>query len=382
MVMPAPPFMGRARFGTCRASGPVMLWLMFVATACLLGLGVASAAQAKSRAGSKFSGLTNADLRLGFADKRLAGDGDLSDQVTLRAYLKDGTKIYLRFLATNAFTADADAELKANVERPGQKLLTGKVRRKGGAWATSADRLNARLSHSRFDIRVGSGSFRFRHKSFDLDLEIRTSFKPTRPAGGRVGDGSDDFYVTTILAPRAVLTGTLTVHSGPGAGETDLSGVAYVEHRMGTIEPYNLAQSWVNVRTMDSERTLVSSAFRRPKDEGGSLHGWMLYATAKGVEFMAPAIGVKERGHKKDRKTDYSVPRSLDYTRKNGAKIGTVKVTKLVKRRDDLSALGSMARFVVERVMKPWTFEFDASFNFTSPGGVSGSTELIYQRIN
>jgi hypothetical protein len=190
--------------------------------------------------------------------------------------------------------------------------------------------------------------------------------------------------MTTLLAVRGRLTGTLTVHGPSGDEETDVRGVAFLEHRLGTIKPYNLAASWTNARVMDARHTLVSSTFRRPSDEGGKDHGWLVYATDKGVQLKVPQLVIKELEHKKDAKTGYRVPRIISWTRPGGARVGTVQATKLVKSRDDLASLGSMVRFVVERFMKPWTFEHDATFRLGPPGGVpaSGETEFIYQRLN
>jgi hypothetical protein len=361
---------------------PHTLWSAALLCAALLVLGPGQA-QAASRL-AKTQGLSNADLRLGFADPDLAGHGNLSDQVTLRARLDDGSNIYLRFLATNVATADADAEIKANVTHPNRPRLTGKERRPGGSWATAKTHLSARVGHSRFDIRVGAASFRFRHKDFDLDLELRTSLKPIRPKGGSAKDGSDDFYMTTLLAVRGRLTGTLTIHGPSGDEETDVRGVGFLEHRLGTIKPYNLAKSWVNVRVMNERHTLISSTFRRPSDEGGGDHGWLVYATDKGVQLLVPQLKIKELEHKTDGKTRYRVPRLISLTRPGGARVGTVQATKLIKRRDDLGSLGSLVRFVVERFMKPWTFEHEATFRLGPPGGVpaSGKTEYIYQRLN
>ena len=343
---------------------PTAWGLRALACAALIGFSMPSAASIK-----------DADLSLGFANSELRDDSSYSDQVTLRAELEGGGSLYVRFLATNVAGADGRAELRARVSPADSETYQVKVRRdEASKWKTVGNRLYANLGRGRMEGRVGRLSVQMEDKAFRIQLEVVTDHAPIRPKGGRVKDDGDH-YVTTVLVPRGRLTGRI---EPAGGAPIEIKGVAYADLRQGNIQPDDLADRWVHLLDIGPKSTFAASALSRPDADGRFGHAWMMQATDDKLPLYSPSAKVALSGIRKDKDNDYRIPQEL--TLSGGGHKASLKVAKLRERKDDLSGLGGLERFVVERFMKPWSYRHDATYT-TSVQAASRTLNYVYQQL-
>ncbi len=324
---------------------------------------------------SSSAAIKDADLRLGFADPKLRDDSSYSDQVTLRAELDGGGSLYVRFLATNVAGADGRAELRARVSPANSPTYQVKARRgEASKWKTVKNRLYANLGSGRLEGRAGRLSVQMEDKAFRLQLEVVTDHAPVRPKGGTVKDDGDH-YVTTVLVPRGRLTGRIEPVNG---APIEIRGVAYADLRQGNIQPDDLADRWVHLLDIGPEMTFAASALSRPDTKGRYGHAWMLQANDRALPLYSTSAKVTASRLKTDKKTSYRVPQAIQL--KGGGHSADLTVVKLRERKDDLSGLGGLERFVVERFMKPWSYRHDASYT-TSARPESRNLNYVYQQL-
>lgn len=328
-------------------------------------------------------GLAAADLVMTWADANSRGSSDFSESLVSRATLDGGGDVYVRLLVTNVAGADGRAELKVRFNLADGRKLEGRVRMKPGGWLYGSDGFDITLGEARAHVVPGRAEVLFTGDGFHARLAITSSLPAIRPAGGGADFGSGAWYRTTIPIPCGRLEGTVEIATEGGEPEViSLVGAAYVEHRSGTVAPYVMAQRWLNLLSVDVDRCVAMSAFQRTKQLGGGTQGWLYYATRDRLIAWLPEVDVAPREPSLDAETGYSVPQTLIVTGP-GLK-GAIKVESFVKKIDDLGGLSKVERFVVERVMKPWTFRYDASFLLKPTDGdaLRGTARYQYQQLN
>src|SRR5690606_12523698 len=152
--------------------------------------------------------LGDADLAMFAATPGRADDGAFSEQVTFRIELDGGGRGYVRLLVSNLAGANGRADLRVSFDLPGRPNLSASVRKPRGAWSTTAGRLDASLGDAHLEARVGQASLTFRSPKLEVELALTSALPALRPEGGLADFGQGRYYVTTVVAPRARVTGT------------------------------------------------------------------------------------------------------------------------------------------------------------------------------
>ncbi|MEZ4339812.1 MAG: hypothetical protein R3B82_24590 [Sandaracinaceae bacterium] len=171
----------------------------------------------------------------------------------------------------------------------------------------------------------------------------------------------------------------------------ELEGVGYVEHRATNLAPYRMATRWFKVSDVTAERTVAISAFERTEELGGGIQGWVLVVEGDEIQIYEPDVLVNPQQATRDDETGYEVPEHIFFLRPNDFESfqGVVRVNELTKKQDDLSSLSRLERIVVKRLMKPWTYRYDAAdFLFKRRVGEAGELSILgvvhyeYQVLN
>ncbi len=347
----------------------VLLWVLSAGVGCATPMPVV---QAKST-------LTDSDLVAAYASQDNQDSPDFSEQLVLRAVLKGGGKVYVRLLITNLAGAEGRVDGKVRVHLPDGRKFNGRVKKKRDGWTYGDGRFDVTVGETlRLIASVGSATLSFRDDAFSVDLKVASTLPALRPAGGIVDQGGA-FYVTTIPIPRGQLTGSLTplagVAEGAPAAPVALEGVANTDHRAGNIAPYAMALRTFSFREETAERTTVVGGFKRGKALGSRRQGWLYVADDKGLVAYQPALDVRPQAWDVDTETGYRVPGVfyVEDARKAAAPRrfrGVIRANALTEKKDDLKNLKRLERFVVRRLMKPWTFRYnDAQFVFKQRRG-------------
>ena len=332
------------------------------------------------------TGISDADLRLGFADPANRNHGDYSEQLTLRAAFHGGGSAYIRFLVTNLGGANGRAELKARVTLPDGKSLKSKVRRAWGEWTLAEDCLGARLGESEVEARAGKTTVTVVGDGFAASLVFETDRPPLRPEGGSARGAGGLHFVTTLLGVGARVRLGVHRESDPSDGAPlTLEGIGYVEHRGGNIPPYHLTTSTMNARSLGPDGAFVASVFRRSHEGGAAASGWFAWAGSHGSWVYEPSVTVTTGDVWQDEETGYHIPRELTLAAPDGT-TAEIRAKRLVQRKDDLASLGALERFVVARLMQPWTYEYQSAYGIFEAADPhepvhQGSARYVYQQL-
>ncbi len=332
--------------------------------------------------------LADRDLAMVSATPARAEGSAFSEQLTFRLELEGGGRGYVRLLVSNLAGANGRADLRVSFDLPDRPSLGASVRKPRGQWSTAAGQLEAVLGDSTISARVGEAELKFRHAKLEVDLELESALPALRPEGGRADFGQGRYYVTTLIAPRAKVTGTLRIpREGQDPEEIELEGLGFVEHRAGNVAPYLMAKRWINVNGIGAEGSLLVSAFERAESLGGKVQGWLVYATDERVEVYEPDLDVRADGFQADAESGYQIPLKVQLA-SGDALTGIVKADALEGRLDDLRSLSKLERAIVERLMRPWTFLYRARYllklrtaDSPEPRTLAGDATYSFQQL-
>lgn len=395
--------------------------------------------------------LTDADLAMAWAKPENRKADDFAEQIVVRGNLDGGATFYARLTVTNLASMDGRADLTVTVTLADGRKLRFREKRDRDEWRYEKDRFLAEVGDGVIELGVGRASIVATTEEFELEATVSSTLAPLRPAGGVVRRAAG-YYVTTIPIARGAIHVKLKVLSAPEEPEPEepetpaettdapptqtpegtpevaaevappseaepaaaptesvpddeeypleleLDGVAYVEHRAGTIPPYALAHRWHNMIDIGEERTVVISAFEHAKAKGQNgvakkdpvLQGWVFAAEDDGYAVYEPELDVRVRDWSTDEKTQYPTPGLVfvsDPERRSFE--GVIQMNALSERKDDLGSLKKLERLVVRRYMKPWSFRYDrAKYLFRKQNleqpmiEVRGAARFQYQQLN
>jgi hypothetical protein len=344
--------------------------------------------------------VSDADLTLAYRAEANSGAANFSEQMTWRLELADGGSGYVQFLVSNVATMQGRARLRLSFEMADGTRVSASVSKKRGYWDSGDDRFEVTLGDSSV-VATGSGSeVVLKTAKVEAELTFSSRFRPIRPRGGSADFGSGKFYQTTLLSPRARVSGTVTLLAPPAQGEDgeageepeersfDIEGHAIVDHRTGNMAPYLMARRWFNVHRTGPTSSFVMSAFERTEALGGKIQGWLLHVTDDGPAVYLPEITLRPEAAVGDAESGYAVPMQLHVEAPDGTQ-GVVKAGELERRAYDLANLSGFERMIVERVMKPWSFRYAARYLLRLPATrraplpdkLSGGAEYNFQQI-
>lgn len=312
--------------------------------------------------GARGAALRDADLAMGWTVPENRKAPAFSEQMVLKAFFDGGARADVKLVVTNVAGANGRAELKASVRAADGRSWSARTRKGAGSWTTESSRFAAVVGDSKVSAGVDGAEVEVRGDGFRLTLVLENLHRPLRPPGGSADFGQGRFYRTTLLAPRAKVTGTLVLDAGHGgAPETiPLDGRGWAEHRVGNVAPYAMSIRTFNVLEVDAARTFALSAFERLAGLGGGIQGFVYHATDERVDVYAGDASFRPAEFENDAVSGYRVPKVLHVQAPELA--GVVKGAALEHRIDDLESLSKVERLVVERLMRPWTLRYDAEY--------------------
>lgn len=332
--------------------------------------------------------LVDSDLAMAWTDSANRSDSSFSESLIARGELEGGGSFYLRLLVSNIAGADGRAELKAGIALGDGPSLHGRLRRARGDWSHGQGRFDVTVGESRVVVGLGRAEITLRYPEFEADLVIESPLPALRPAGGMADFGQERFYLTTVLIPRGRLSGEIRLPGGESP-PVAIAGPAYAEHRASNLAPHSMARAWFNLIEIGPEHTVLSSSFQRTEQLGGRTQGWAYWADDQRIVGYEPSLTVIAQKTRRDDETGYEVPMvALLKSVEGDAFTGVVKATDFEQRIDDLSGLSKVERFVVERLMKPFTFRYRSEILLKARAGAGpeevlrGEARYQYQQLN
>lgn len=357
--------------------------------AFLAGFALAGCATAPQTVRHTTGPLRDADLVMAWSDPANRASSAFAESLVVRAKLDAGGEIYIRLVVSNIAGADGRAELRTRLTLADETTWTSKVRKSRGVWKYGKAGFDITVGDSQLAFQVGRGVIRLRLPELAADLTIGSPHPPLRPVGGSAEFGEGKFYASTVLVPRGRLRGTARIAAG--GREIALAGPAYAEHRASNLAPYTMAVAFFSMIDIGPERTVLLNAFRRTAELGGQIQGWVYVATDAALAVYERDMTLAAQRTHLDVETGYEIPASLLLRSARGVGFtGAITAGEPDKRIDDLQNLGKVERFVVERLMKPFTFRYDAArylFKWKARPGApeeafEGTARYQYQQLN
>jgi hypothetical protein len=324
------------------------------------------------------SGFGTTDMKV--TDKHLApalGKGEAAvDRFVFEATFPDGRSIYWSTRLSNIGLGDGKADSQARITGKGVGTkYKNKVSAKSGDYVATASPVRLAVGGNEMSGTLDAIRVRSKGDNFEFDLVFESQVPAWRPGDGRVEFRDGTYFDTTLLVPRGVVKGSLTMD-----GKTEqVVGYGYGYHDTGTIAPHEQAKRWVRARVLDAGDSFVHvNSFTLPDKLGGKTVSWMLVGKGDKVASF-PDVKVDVSDLETDELSDakYQVPRSMVVTGSAGGKTVSlaVKAAGKYRRTDELAKLSSVERAVASRFAHPIRYSHRAKWlaKVTGAAGVGGS---------
>ena len=294
-----------------------------------------------------------------------------SDRYTAEAWFKDGTRVYVSVLVTNLGPGTGKMTAKTRwYEKSGKEHYAKK----------ELDRGDYKISNSPFSVEAGhirlSGTpQRFKVtgsvEGYSYDLTFASGLSPWRPGTGRTTFGAtgEKYFDTTLVQPRAVVTGSVT----QGGQRTALDGYGYVLHTFGNMAPHAMYKRFLELRSIDGDTVVYLKQFTTPAEYGGKTVGFLYVARDGKPLVTSTGFGLKLGRVQTDgaHANKYKVPLELSTTVKRGDTTIDIVVSapKIAGREDVLAGMSGLERTLVAPYAQPVNYSMDAEITVSVKQG-------------
>jgi hypothetical protein len=198
------------------------------------------------------------------------------------------------------------------------------------------------------------------------DLTFRVQTPDFRQGQGflRFGEKEGRYWNLTVLAPRATVSGTVTVDGKA----IPFSGRGYMDHGWSTEKLYKFSQTWYVVRLVEDDVSVnvVDMNFR----EGYAPRSAQAIFITEGDRVLANsgAVRMTHAGGAPDPRSGLDLPETyaIAYDQGGTKLSGTVRMTRLVESLNVLDQLSPVLRKIVTSlVTDPWQIRFAGEADLT-----------------
>lgn len=324
-----------------------------------LTLVLAGSAQATSfgKPGSSKVGVEHMALMKG-------ASGSFSDKYTVEAKLEGGGEFYFSIHHRSFGVGGASFEVKSRYRAPGGETYRTSQKLGGSDWSqASGAKLELQMGDHKLEGTPERWTISGKGEDMGFSLTFTPSAPPWRPGKGRAKfGGTDDFVDMTVLAPRADVTGTITVDGE----ERSVEGTGYALHSFSNMAPHETARRMVGFRT---ESGALSFYFKEimPADKWGSTPiRWLLVARKGEILFESTDFAIEgddvwiDEAHE----NRYPVPMVLKLQAQDGDDTfsAALKVVKRRERSDRLAKLSGAKKVVAAKFAKPVYYAYVAAY--------------------
>ena len=278
-----------------------------------------------------------------------------SEQWSLSCWADDGWYYHAQFVVSNFGVGDNKSALKIEATLPDGSRKSHKHEINGYRYSKTKNGETLTFKDGFVSFSNNTIHYSFSVDKARVDLRVQSRFPVYRPLGKKTwhktSKGSYDFE---LLAPRATISGTATV----AGKQRSVQGWGLVDHSMSNIAPYNLAIRWLKVKYVTPKKSVLIWGFAVPGGNGDINKGFVWYG-GNGKNFIAsPRPSIFYRDMKKRDGSGYKLPDHISVKARGKAYDLNVKLQtqKLKRSKDVLKDIGSVAGFVVRRLMNPWDY--------------------------
>jgi|GEM_PF-2610348 len=290
------------------------------------------------------------------------------ESYSFNGWFDDGSRVYIQFVINNLGIGDFKAGVSMSYSPAKGKGAGLAEKADYGEWKynRSGDFL---LSIKNNFVTGNEKGFHIKGKddNFAIDVQFKNRVAPWRPKDGRVlygPNGEDGIYDFLLMAPRADVSGTVTVR-----GKTiQVKGIGFGDHSTMDVPAFDQSRRWIRLRAYDKRHSVLLSEFVTPPAQGSVRIPWLL-VTRDGVPILQSfryrlkpvTYGPDEKYSRYVTVTEYE----LEAKSKRVHLKGRVKMKKLLSRYSFVNKLPPIIRSIVRQVVDPMSFTWRNEFSFT-----------------
>ncbi len=196
-----------------------------------------------------------------------------------------------------------------------------------------------------------------------LELEVTNSLPMWKPGRGRIDVADGGYLAYGILSPRASAKGRVFID---GAWrDVTVTKNLFADHSATNIAPFELGDVFAHSRAYEDKVTVAWRSIKLSEKYGGQTFTWVMVGYKDNIVFSDADAKLRTGDTKRDKKTGYTVPYSVQIDGKQGEKGDSVKLilrSEKMWREDLLDKYGAAAKLVAGAVSKPWRYEFKSKF--------------------
>lgn len=209
-----------------------------------------------------------------------------------------------------------------------------------------------------------------------IELEVTNTLPMWKPGRGRIDVADGGYLAYGLLSPRGSAKGRVFID---GAWrEITVTRNLFADHTATNIAPFDLGDMFAHSRAYEDKITVAWRAIKLSEKYGGKTFTWVMVGYKDDVVFSDANAKLRTGDTKRDKKTGYTIPYSVQIDGTQGEKGDSVKLiwrADKMFREDLLAKYGTAAKLVAGAVSKPWRYEFKSKFSMQLK--VSGSTAKV-----
>ncbi len=316
----------------------------------------------------------------------MSSDEAYTERYGFAVDLDDGGHIGLDWTVSNLGWGDGHGATSVRVRLPNHDRYEMKKKVDEGEWTYSKKQFDIDIADTRVRAR-GKNTFVVTHEG--EDVSFRLLFKNTtamwKPGSGEI-KVKDGYYKFNMLAPRANVTGEVTI--GDQTIKVKGTKKGYADHIATNIAPFDFAKRFSRFRTYNKDLFVMWREVKLHSDYGGRSYTWVVVGYKDKIVFSDPDAQIRFARQKKDPKGGYKFPMAIQIDGEDGKdSVKLVMRGKSFKRTDLLENYGAAAKMVASSVSNP--FRYDVKCKYTlqmviqgAKAQVSGNSHYVMDYIN
>ncbi|QDG52845.1 carotenoid 1,2-hydratase [Persicimonas caeni] len=317
---------------------------------------------------------------------KMSSDEAYTERYTFAVDLDGGGHIGVDWTVSNLGWGDGQGGAAVRVRLPGHDKYKFKEKADDDEWSYSSKKFDIDIADTRVRAR-GKNTFVVTHKGDDVSFKLL--FKNTTPMW-KPGSGEikvkDGYYKFNMLAPRANVTGEVTI----GGKTIKVKGTkkGYADHVATNIAPFDFAKRFSRFRTYNNDVFVMWREIKLHSDYGSRSYTWAVVGYKDKIVFSDPDATIRFARMRKDPKGGYKFPMAIQIDGKDGKdSIKLVMRGKSFKRIDLLENYGAAAKMVASTVSNPYRYDVKCKYTLqmTIQGAkaqVSGNSHFVMDYIN
>ncbi|MFW5968781.1 MAG: hypothetical protein ACOCV2_14750 [Persicimonas sp.] len=311
----------------------------------------------------------------------LAGQEAYSERYSFAIDLDGGGHIGVDWTISNLGWGDGHGATDVRVNLPDKDKYTASEKVKKKNWSYSKDSFELDIADTRIEAK-GDDAFVLTHKGdgVSFELTLTNTVDMWRPGSGKI-DTDDGYYKFNLVAPRADVSGTVTIDGESHEVESTRKG--YGEHVTTNIAPFDLAKRFSRLRTSKDDVSIMWREIDLEDDHGGDSQTWIAVLYKDKIVFSDPDADIRFGRVRSDSDSGYRFPMDIQIDGRSGDdSVKLIMRGKDYEREDLLESYGAAAKAIASAVSKPYRYDVTCKYQLQMDIGgdravVSGDSHFV-----